>query len=316
MGNDLSSFLATYAAVSSGNLTSWSIGGPTSKSGLLAQTNLVSAPQGLSGSHNKYETDVSPTRGDLYTSKNAYQLNMTQFNALYNLALGSSGYDLSVLTPFRAARFNQSINTNPRFFNGPFSGVAVQPAAYTFIYRFMSNKSSDYPSGYLNAAVLKSFFSITGDGTASSPFVWTEGAERIPANFYKRAIGDEYTIPYYSSDLGDAASQYPQFYSVGGNTGTTNSFTGVNVADVSSGAYNAQTLTQGNNALCFALQFLQIGIPDLVKGLFKDTTQATQILNNAATNATLNLDCSVSMTSENTTGFAMFPGATGTENYH
>jgi hypothetical protein len=63
MGIDLATFLAVYGAVIDGDLISWSIGGPpptTSLTGLLAQ------PQGISGSHNKYESDVSPTRGDLY----------------------------------------------------------------------------------------------------------------------------------------------------------------------------------------------------------------------------------------------------------
>ena len=38
----------------------------------------------------------------------------------------------------------------------------VQPAAYTFIYRFMANKSAEYPQGKLDGEVLKQFFSITG----------------------------------------------------------------------------------------------------------------------------------------------------------
>lgn len=59
MGKDLGSFLSIYGAVMDGDLTSWSIGGPPSGSSLIG-------PQGISGSHNKYESDVSPTRGDLY----------------------------------------------------------------------------------------------------------------------------------------------------------------------------------------------------------------------------------------------------------
>lgn len=53
-----------YGAIFDGDLTSYSIGGPvfslTNLGGLLGE------PQGLSGSHNKYEGDVSPIRGDLY----------------------------------------------------------------------------------------------------------------------------------------------------------------------------------------------------------------------------------------------------------
>lgn len=57
----------------------------------------------------------------------------------------------------------------------------------TFIYRFMSNKSATYPEGYLNGEVLKSFFSVTG---TPGNFTYTPGYERIPDNWYKRAIGD------------------------------------------------------------------------------------------------------------------------------
>ena len=63
-GADLAQFLAVYGAIFDGDLTSYSIGGPVN--GLLNLDSLLGAPQGLSGSHNKYEGDVSPTRGDLY----------------------------------------------------------------------------------------------------------------------------------------------------------------------------------------------------------------------------------------------------------
>lgn len=62
-GVDLATVLAIYGAVFDGDLKSYSIGGPTPTLPLLG---LLGSPQGLSGSHNKYEGDVSPTRGDLY----------------------------------------------------------------------------------------------------------------------------------------------------------------------------------------------------------------------------------------------------------
>jgi len=65
MGLDLSAFLAVYGAVISGDLVSWSIGGPPSSS-LLSSIGLLGTPQGISGSHNKYESDASPTRPDIY----------------------------------------------------------------------------------------------------------------------------------------------------------------------------------------------------------------------------------------------------------
>lgn len=198
MGRDLGGFLSIYGAVFDGNGAAWSIGGPTPN--VPSLLGLLGTPQGISGSHNKYEADVSPSRPDLYQYGNDYKIIIPQFQQMFELQpdAATANYDLSVLTPFRAARFQQSIENNPYFFNGPFSGVLVQPAAFTFIYRFMGNKSAEYPEGRLDQEVLKSFFAITGE---SGNFVWTEGYERIPDNWYKRAIGDEYTIPFFLTDV-------------------------------------------------------------------------------------------------------------------
>jgi hypothetical protein len=53
---------------------------------------------------------------------------------------------------------------------------------------------------------------------------------------------------------------YPETLKFGGNTGTVNSFTGVDVANLTGGVYNAQTLFQGDNFQCFAFQIAQNGI--------------------------------------------------------
>lgn len=121
MGKDLGGFLALYGAIIDGNGLEWSIGGPSSQ---LPNLSLLSTPQGISGSHNKYESDVSPTRPDLYEHGNDYKVVVSQFQQLFDTQPDAStaNYDLSVLTPFRAARFQQSISNNPYFFNGPFSG--------------------------------------------------------------------------------------------------------------------------------------------------------------------------------------------------
>lgn len=112
-------------------------------------------------------------RTDRFLSGNDYLLQLSQFEQLYRMGAADDSYDLPMLTDFRASRFNQSIANNPYFFNGPFPGVLVQPAAYTFIYRFMANKSAEYPEGRLDGNVLKSFFSITGE---PGNFKYTVGA--------------------------------------------------------------------------------------------------------------------------------------------
>jgi len=55
----------------------------------------------------------------------------------------------------------------------------------------MANHSAQYPSGYLDKETFKSFFAISG---TSGKFTYQPGYERIPDNWYKRAVTDEYTI--------------------------------------------------------------------------------------------------------------------------
>lgn len=57
MGLDLGGFLAVYGAIFDGDLTQWSIGGPTPYVPGIA---MLGTPQGISGSHNKYEADGKP----------------------------------------------------------------------------------------------------------------------------------------------------------------------------------------------------------------------------------------------------------------
>lgn len=72
MGLDLGQFLAVYGTVFDGNSLSldprYSIGGPTALEAILGGSGLLGTPPGLSGSHNNYEADTSPTRGDLYVA--------------------------------------------------------------------------------------------------------------------------------------------------------------------------------------------------------------------------------------------------------
>jgi hypothetical protein len=94
-GTDLAAFLAAYGAVMDGDLTSWSIGGPPSSS-LLSSVGLLGTPQGISGSHNKYEADVSPTRPDLYEYGNDYKVIVPQFQQLFSMQsdAATANYDL------------------------------------------------------------------------------------------------------------------------------------------------------------------------------------------------------------------------------
>lgn len=304
MGVDLSTVLAVYGAAVDGNLVSWSIGGPDSR--VSIPLNLLGQPQGISGSHNKYEGDASPTRGDLYVTGNDYDLVLSRFQELYDAGKAKDEYDLQLLTDQRHNKFQESVHTNPYFFNAPFAGVIAQPAAWAFIYRFMANKSEEYPSGRLDGEILKSFYGVTGE---DGSFVYNRGHERIPDNWYTRNVIDAYTIPYLNLDTTNMLLQHPEFASIGGNTGTVDSFVGVDPNDLTGGVFNAATLAQNNNFFCYAMQLTIQGVPDIISGLFTDTNAAVDKLGSALNAATNSLGCP-KLNNVDKDQFKQFPGYT------
>lgn len=307
MSEDLSGFLTVFGATLDGDGLQWSIGGPSKH--LPGVPPLIGTPQGISGSHNRYEADVSPTRGDLYKFNNDYSLQMPQFELLYNMGMAAGDeYSLATLRDFRAKRFQNSIKTNPYFFNGPFTGTLVAPAAFEFIYRFMGNKSETHPRGHLKSDVLMSFFSVK---KKNGKLVHTPGYERIPDNWYKRAIGDEYSIPLLNLDTVAAATVYPEFFAVGGNTGKVNTFTGVDIQKLTGGAFNAQSLSQGNNLACFAMEFAVQAAPDAIRcsGVLGDVEAQMAKLNAQLGKSLAGLSCP-QIKNPNNKQFSKFPGYT------
>lgn len=122
MGPELALFLSVLGGALDGDLTAWSMGGtPTIAQG--GATGVLG--NGLSGSHNKYESDASPTRPDLYEAGNDYQCVTSQFQDLIKYSPGGS-VTMESLTSFRSHRFDQQIQNNKYFFNGPFTGVLVR----------------------------------------------------------------------------------------------------------------------------------------------------------------------------------------------
>lgn len=66
----------------------------------------------------------------------------------------------------------------------------------------------------------------------------------------------------------------PRLLSPGGNTGTPNSYVGVDPSSLSKGVFNAASLTKDNNLECFTFQLVQSEAPGLVTSLYKDVTAA------------------------------------------
>ncbi|KAI4100309.1 MAG: hypothetical protein LQ345_007460 [Seirophora villosa] len=277
MALDLATFLAIYGTVFNGDSLSltpgYSIGGPASLGGILGGLGILRTPSGLSGSHNNYEADTSSTRGDLYLTGNNDLLQIDHFQQFYDSLLEDTPApeQYSALFRFRQSRFNHSIENNPYFFFPQFAGVLVAPAGYAFPPAMMANKSAEYPDGYLDKETFKSFFAVTGQ---PGNFKYQPGHERIPDNFYKRALGNEYSIPAFLLDVLQFATQDPRLLSVGGNTGTPNSFTGVDVSALTRGVFNAATLADGDNLQCFVFQLIQSEAPGMLTGVYEDLTKA------------------------------------------
>ncbi|RMZ70028.1 oxidase [Pyrenophora seminiperda CCB06] len=262
MGPLLATFLSVLGGALDGNILSWSMGG--TPRGLLGG---ALNGNGLIGSHNKYESDASPTRPDLYQDGNNWKVVTSQFQDLVDMSPG--GVTMDSLAAFRSHRFDQQVQSNPYFFNGPFSGVLVQPAAYTFIFRFMANHSSEHPVGTLPIDVLQSWFGVQG---SSGNFKVVLGGERIPENWYRRPIEYPYETTYFLDDALAAAALHPKFLNIGGNTGTPNSFAGVDVADLSGGLFNSGSLLEGNNLACILYQTAAQAQPDLLLGALSQLT--------------------------------------------
>lgn len=121
MSADLSGFLTVLGGTIDGDGLTWSIGGPSKANSAIGLGGL-GIPQGISGSHNKYESDASPSRGDLYLNGNDFTLQMDQYQQLYDAGQANGdNYDLPLLTDFRSQRFDHSVQNNPYFFNGELS---------------------------------------------------------------------------------------------------------------------------------------------------------------------------------------------------
>ncbi|KAF8753307.1 Peroxidase, family 2 [Rhizoctonia solani] len=240
MSKEIGLSLSIVACVLTGNPTTldYSIGG--SPGGLNIPL-LLSAPQGLSGAHNKFEGDGSPTRSDLYMNNgDASTMNLEYFKQLSAMKSEedpNANFDYDTMITHRANRFNTSVSENPHFFYGPITGVFLQPGAHG------------------------SFFGVSGSG---NNLTYLKGHDRIPDNWYRRP--NDYTLVEYLLDVVYAAGKYPQFISIGGNTGKVNSFAGVSLDNLTGGVYNSANILQGNNLVCFTYQVLLNVTPDILRG--------------------------------------------------
>lgn len=108
----------------------------------------------------------------------------------------------------------------------------------------------------------------------------------------------------------DALRHLPDLLVLGGNTGKPNTFTGVNVSSLTSGVFNAETLLDGNNAMCFAFQTVSMVTPDIFRGLVSNVAKAVQMLAGPLNTVISELGCP-QLEKYDTALFDQYPGSKG-----
>ncbi|KAL1849777.1 hypothetical protein Plec18167_008462 [Paecilomyces lecythidis] len=291
MGVDLASVLGIMGTVWTGDVVSldpsFSIGGKTPLvSNLLDNLGgVLGEPLGLNGSHNFIEADSSNTRDDTYVTGNNYRLNMDKFMEWYEMA--EDGIFSSEVMAQRAKnRFDESIKTNPNFYYGPVTGTIARNAGYIFPLRLFANHTQEHPEGVLTKEIVRDFFAIYGE---EGNFTYKEGWERIPENWYKSPV--DYGLVQLNVDLLAFIAQFPELASIGGNTGTVNSYAGIHMGDITGGVLNATTLLQGNNLLCLVMEVLKFASPNSLSTLYTTLAGPLKALENVIMTPLLDLNC-------------------------
>ncbi|KAF1818800.1 Cloroperoxidase [Dissoconium aciculare CBS 342.82] len=251
----------------------WSIGYHSDKTNSLGLVGDILGNQtGICAyGHLKTEGDASITRGDwLAPTQNSNCASYPEFaQELLDLAKVRTGGNITpqVLAEHSHNRKQHSIATNPNYFSPAYAGVAFTFGAHMFAFELLANHSTADPRGVLTPAVFEAFFGYTRD--ADNKLVFTYGTERIPENWYRRAHDDAWTLADIGISTAQQCASYPSNCQVGGNTGTVNSFAGVDAGDITGGLLNSfEDLTDPDRLLCFMAQAIQADVPSFLDNVF------------------------------------------------
>lgn len=279
-GVDLATVLGLISVLFVGNPLSlnpsYSIGGPTTGVENLLDNlgGLLGTPEGLEHSHNIIESDASSTRSDLYQTGDAWTMNMDFFTELYESIEGDA-LTRDDMAAHAIRRFNHSIANNPYFWNGPVTNIMMRPVGYVLPNDMLSNHTDDNPDETVSKHVLRSFYGVTEDA-ADGSLSYNPGHERIPENWFPRQT--PYTIPDFNAAEAALLLKKPELLSVGGNTGTVNSFAGIDMDDLTGGVFNAANLLEGNNLVCFALEVVKFAGPNALSSALKTLSEPIELL--------------------------------------
>lgn len=232
---------------------------------------------------------------------------MTLFQDIHDRADGNEVISLGLLADQAARRWSYSIAHNPHFYYGPVSGMVSRNAGYLFLGRLLSNHTKQHPEGILTQATLRKFFAVQED--SKGELQYREGHESIPENWYRTKT--EYGLAALNADIVSWVLKHPELGryvfsttktsalplklilgpSIGGNTGTLNSFSGLNLQDITSGVLNASSLSEGNNLLCFVFEVLKTFLPNSLSPLLSTLEVPINLVTDTIAAPILSLAC-------------------------
>lgn len=79
--------------------------------------------------------------------------------------------------------------------------------------------------------------------------------------------------------------------SIGGNTGSVDTFVGVDMEDVTGGVLDSTTLLEGNNLLCLSFEIVKTLAPNILSNIFSTIAGPLDTLTDALGVDILNLTC-------------------------
>ncbi|KJZ75261.1 hypothetical protein HIM_05455 [Hirsutella minnesotensis 3608] len=298
VGLDLGALLSALATVWAGVQFSinprWSINGTSPKAsypfhGLFG---LVGEPRGITAGHNLLESDSSNTRGDAYETGEVgdnFRLRLDRWIEWYNMSQDPVGnYNLWLMSKRGVKAFEDSKRNNPFFWRGPLSGLIISNGVLALPPALMSNHSGAGLFGHLTKEIIKSFYGVYGD---EPNFEYKEGWERIPNNWYRRRL--DYTLLQWLLDGQAIAVTHPQLFSLGGNTGKVNTFSGLDLSDIFGGAFHSVNLLKGNNTICLGLEVLKTLTPSPFSSVYSNFVIPLKLIEDAINPVHKVLNCPV-----------------------
>lgn len=279
------SFLTTVTSFFNGDPLSgrWSIGPHSDKTNSLgALGNILGNETGICAyGHLRSEGDASITRGDwlapeMNSNCRSYPEFMQQLFDLADERDPNGWITPRVLAEHADNRKKHSIATNPNYFSPPYAGVAFTFGAHMFAWELLANHSAEYPRGFMPKELFMTTFGYTRDSAGKLQF--NHGTERLPENWYKRSPKDPWGLADIGTSTAQQCASYPSSCLVGGNTGEVNSFSGVNLGDISGGFVNSvEDLQDPDRVGCFIGQMIIADTPSSLSNVLEGTALVTAL---------------------------------------